>query len=277
VGDLTRAIDIGEAELRDAPEDDENRIKVASTLMACYHRRGDTTSAYLLARDTIDRAERLGSPQARAAAYWNAALLAEERGERKAARTFTDRALALYGELNETRAAACLRVNAAWLLLRSAEPNVGEAKSLLERALADLLCVAQPVDIASAETELARCHLLQGDAEEATALATRAIERLGTDGARPEAARGRLVLADTFAALGRTDEAARQYEQATTELTRAASSREVAGLWREVADRLLAVGQTAEAVAAYQRAADAVGIVAEMPLPVTALLHGSQR
>ena len=271
-GDLTRAVDVGESALRDLRSDDPDRpdrdpaTELASTLVFCYYQRGDLTRAHLLARTVIEAAEHHGSTSARAAAYWNAAVVAEARGELRSARILTERALALYSETDNARATASLRVNCAWLLLRSPEPQVAEADELLGRALAELTEVGSVVDVASAEIELARCRLLAGDPAEAATVAAGALDRLGSE-ARLETARAQAVLAHAQLALGDTTAAVATYTAAAGALARLDASREAAATWRELADALAGLGRSEEAMAAYRHLADAAGVPGHPPAP----------
>ncbi|MFL6137156.1 MAG: tetratricopeptide repeat protein [Frankiaceae bacterium] len=271
-GDLDRAIEVGERALAEAercagqgahaPDRDE-LAELASTLAGCYYERGDLTRAHLLVRRVIDDAERANSPRARAAAYWNAGLVADARGDRRAARAHTERALALYAEGDNARAIAALRVNCAWLMLRAPEPDrdPAEAARLLERAIGELTEVGTPTDVACAETELARCHLLAGDLDEAAAVAWRALDRLA-GAPRLEAAKARVVLAEVQLAMGAVEAAVEAYGAAAADLAQVGASRQAAIVWRELADALVGLGRTDAAMAAYRSAADAAGIPA---------------
>jgi tetratricopeptide (TPR) repeat protein len=262
-GDLTRAVEVGEAALRSLRADDaldnDEAVELASTLVGCYYERGDLTSAHLLARQLIERAERSGSTRARAAAYWNAALVAEARGNLRIAHSYTERALALYSETDNARNIVLVRMNCAWLLLRIAEPDYEKAAQLLERSLVELAGVGSPVDFATAETELARCRLLAGNPAAAIELATAALDRLSS-GHRLEAARARTVLGHAQLAAGRVEEATQSYILATRQLTEAGASRHAASVWREVADSIATLGLTSEAMDAYRRTIEAVGV-----------------
>ena len=52
---------------------------------AAHFERGDTSHAVRLCRKAIARAESLGSPRARASAYWNASAMQARRGDVAAA------------------------------------------------------------------------------------------------------------------------------------------------------------------------------------------------
>jgi len=267
-GDLARAIDVGEQALQTieqrgtAAELEDSSVALASTLAGCYMERGDLTRAHLLAGRALARAEQNGSPQARAAALWNAGLISEAQGDLRHARSYVERALALYGETDNARATALLRVAVAYMLLRETEPKVGEAEVLLQQALHDVPVVGSSLDLAYAETELARCRLLQGAWEAAVSLATAVLERLAHEGARLEAAAARLVLADAYYTGGDVDAAVAAYTRAAEDMRDSGARRHAASAWRQLAEGLARVGRVNEALDAYRAASDAVGIQA---------------
>jgi tetratricopeptide (TPR) repeat protein len=228
-------------------------------LVFCYYERGDLASAHTLAQAVIEDAEREGSPRARAAAYWNAAIVAEARNDLRSAQRLTDRALALYGEVDNARAVASLRVNAAWLMLRTPKPDHESAYEVLVQAHRELTAVGSPLEVVSAETEMARCRLLAGDPADAEAVAEEALRKLDRRHCL-EAARVRAVLATAQFALGKIDLAVETYAHAVRNLDGCGSSRQAGAVWRELADALSAIGRVQEAMIAYRRAADAAGL-----------------
>jgi tetratricopeptide (TPR) repeat protein len=277
-GDLGRAIEVGETALRRAEDangeyPNDSVTDLASTLVGCYYERGDLTRAQLLAERTIARAEGAGSPRARASAYWNAALVAEARSELRTARVLVERALALYSETDNARAIALLRVTRAWLLLRTPDASLSEVKIILERALAELPAVGTPVDVAYAETEYARWHLVQGEWEGAATLARSALERLSGCG-YIEAARAGLVLGHALLDGGRTQDALEVYTEAANSLAAAGAVRQAGAGWRELAEALIRLGRTEEALDAFRHAADAMGLQAD-PYAARRLTHSS--
>lgn len=267
-GDLARAVEVGESALAAAREGEGEAplsdavIALGSTLVGCYFERGDLTRARLLADTALAAAEENGSPQARAAALWNAGLVCEARGDLRTARTYIERALALYSETDNARATALLRVASAWIVLREADPDVSAAERLLATALNDLPVVGSVLDVAYAETELARCRLLGGDWRVATALAEDIVTRLSQDGPRIETARAQLLLADAHRVGGDLDAAAASYAQAAAALRASGAQRQAATAWRELAESLARLGRTGEALDAYRAAADAAGVLA---------------
>jgi transcriptional regulator with XRE-family HTH domain len=255
-GDLTRAVEVGEEALArfDGVLDTDEAVEMGSTLVLCYRERGDLTSAYLLAQRVIAAAEDAGSLRARGAAYWNAAIVAQERGDLRSALALSERAVALYAEGDNLRALAGVRLTAAWVLLEQPTPRHEEAAALLSRAHEDFIALGNAVDIAMTETELARCELHRGRAEEAVDIASTAIGRLAT-GPRLEAARARTVLAQAQLRMGEARAAIASYQEAAVELERVGAARGAAALWRELAEALQALDLTDLALTAYRKMA----------------------
>jgi tetratricopeptide (TPR) repeat protein len=265
-GDLSHAIEIGEAALREVEEDEsielgsDEAVALASTLVGCYYERGDLTRAHTLATTWIARAEDGGSPVARASALWNAGLVAEARGDIRSATRYLDRALALYGETDNVRSIAMLKVAAAWVMLRSPEPSVTDAERLLNEAVSGFEAAdGSSVDIAYAETELARCRLLDGDTAAAIEMAATAIDRLGAH-PRIERAHALLVMGQARLDQGDNDGAVASYELAAADLRNAQADRQAASAWRQLAEALAQLGRSDEAIEAYRRAADSAGV-----------------
>lgn len=264
-GDLNRAIEVGESaveQIKSAPDGElatEGAVSLTSTLVGCYYERGDLTRAKSLAATALAQAEVSGSSMARAAALWNAGLVAEACGDLRTARRSLDRALALYSEGDNVRAVALLKIASAWLILREPDPSLETAERLLQSALTELPTVGSPIDIAYGETELARCRLLAGDSAEAIQFAETALTRLG-DSPRIEAARARFILGHATLDSGDIPKAVASYAAAAAELRRAGAQRQAASAWRELAESLVQLGRNEEALDAYRQAADAAGV-----------------
>lgn len=263
-GDFARSIDVGEDALREVRElglggsDDE--IKLASTLVFSYWGRGDLFSAQHLAEQVIERADKLGSRTAQGSAYWNAALVAEARGQLSLALDLASKTLALLSETSSPlgRSLAGIRVSYAWLLLRCDPPGLDEADALLARAHEVLADLAFGPHLASCETEMARSALLRGRFDDAVSLAERAIARCeGTGAAEIDNARvvrGLALLMD-----GSVDEGDAAVSAAASRLAEAGSRLEAAQAWRDLAEALIQRGEPGKAIGALRRAADCAG------------------
>ncbi len=262
-GDLGRAIDIGEQTLGhqgelDPPEEVTAQVELISTLAGCYLERGDLMRAQLLIEQALTLAGDDGAPRARAAAAWNAAVIAQARHDSVGARRHADRALALYSESDNARSIAMLRVVSAALRLRQQHPDAEAALPDLARALEELQDVGTRLDLGYARTEQARAYLLTGDCVMARQVARQALDDVST-GDRLQRGHTLLVLGHVATALGDADEAVELLHQAATALAQTGASRQAGTAWREVGEAYVELGRTAEAIDALRRASDLAG------------------
>jgi transcriptional regulator with XRE-family HTH domain len=274
VGDLDRAIDLGEAALvgigpMDAADIvlSDEMIELASTLVAAYQQRGDLTRAQMLIDSVVVAAEASGSMRSRGAAYWNAAYVAEARGEMRAARQHAERALALYGEIGHTFACAALRGNAAAYAIRLPGADLEWADAQLRQSISEFAEVdASPADVAAMELELARCCLLAGHVTEAVEIGRAALQRVPS--APLERARVLAVLAAALLEAGYADEALSAYENAAEALEAYGAGRQAAQVWHELAAVLKVMGRDSDVIIALERTATALGVRAVPVRPV---------
>lgn len=262
-GDLHRAVDIAEQALARINESQlgplAHRAQLTATLAAAYRERGDLVRAEQLLDRVISESAELGSRRDKGAALWNASILATERGRLGDAIALADRALALFAEDDDERNLSRLKVLKAWVLLSQNPPRAVEAQHILLDVLPVLNQVGSTIDVAYAETELARASLLCGDAASAIRRAQDALRRLG-DAPRLEAARARVILSRAFTANGETSAADLEIRQAVAALEQASADRQAAGVWREIAELEISAGRPQDAARCYSRALDAVGI-----------------
>jgi tetratricopeptide (TPR) repeat protein len=266
-GDLSRAVDVGERALQLADElglrGTDDAIRLTVTLAAAYFERGDTAHAHHLCQTAIEESETSSSPNARAAAYWNASAIASERGQLAAAAALAERALALLGETTDERNLGRLRLELGLLLLRADPPDVDAAQPVLTRARDGLeVHGGSSVDVARCDAAMAQVCLHRGDIEEAMSLATQARSQVG-DSAPLVAASCDIVLGR--AAWARNDEqtARHHYRAAAAVLTAHAADRSTASVWYELGDLLDQAGETSAARDAYRSAAACMGLRAE--------------
>jgi transcriptional regulator with XRE-family HTH domain/tetratricopeptide (TPR) repeat protein len=262
-GDLARAIDVGERRLGDPAATPATElgphVELIAALAGCYVERGDLTRAALLSRRALELADQGGSMQARAAAAWEAAAVAQSRHDSVAARLHADRALALYEELDNQRAVAMLRVVSAALFLRQDQPDPGKALPLLERAFEELSEAGNDVDLAYLRTEQARAELLAGHVDEAATIAARALAALSNG---DKLQRGRILLLQGHVARadGRPEDALASFHDAADHLRQAGAARQAATAWRELGEAYVALGRPEEAIDAMRQASDLVGV-----------------
>jgi transcriptional regulator with XRE-family HTH domain len=261
-GDFARSIEVGEEALNEVRElgleGTEDEIRLASTLVSAYRRRGDTFSAEHLASQVIERAEHLASRTAQGSAYWNACTVAASRGQLNLALDMAAKTLALLSESSPDLSLADMRITYGWLLLRCEPPRIAEADALLARAHEVVSSMSVGPRLAMCETEMARSALLRHDFEEAAVIAKRAASRFAGHGA-PEQSDARVVCGLALVMSGDTDRGAAQVTEAARMLEATGATLQAAEAWRELGEALVQRGRAEDAIEALRRAADCAG------------------
>jgi len=269
-GDFGMAIDVGERATATIEEQGlgglNEAMQLTLTIAAAYFERGDTGHAVRLCKQTIAKAEELGSVRARGSAYWNASAMASRQGSVREALAMARKAIALFEQDTDARNLARLRIELGNMQLRQDPPEAAEAKETLELAARELdWSSASPIDKANNQLALARASLLLGDVETAATLAASSHEI--ARGESPLSAAEALVLQGQIAASqDRTDEATATYKDAILLLSGVGADRRAAELWFELGGLLQDVGEAAAALDAYRRAAASTGLTPRIPL-----------
>jgi transcriptional regulator with XRE-family HTH domain len=262
-GDLDLAIQTGEAAMRDAAElglaDSDEYVRLGCTVMSAYYERGDLAQAAKMGRDLTTRADSMGAPHTRGAAYWNAAVVAEARGEVGQALALVDRALALFGESEDRRNLGRLRIAYAWVLLQQTPPAAAQALAMLDGVRDDLAGSAGAIDAGYCDTERARALLELGRLDEARKAAESSLAALG-DRPRIESARAQLVLGRVLRELGDQDGCLEQCATAAATLDAMGANRQAASAWRELGDLYRDLHHPDRALDAFDRALRAVRV-----------------
>lgn len=263
-GDLDMAIQIGEEAMRSAAEMGLERtdeyVRLGCTVLGAYHGRGDIVRSRTLAAELVRAADEMGAPHTRGAAYWNASVVAEARGDLAQALNLVDRALALFGEGDDRRNLARLRMAYAWLLLQGDEPRPTDALDLLESVRDEVVTHGAVDDVRHFDGTRADALLALGRLDDAHEAATAALRDLD-DQPRMEAARARLVLARVLRAEGDVDQSAREGALAASMLEAMGASRRAAAAWRELGDLYRDLGRPDEALEAFDRALQSMRIM----------------
>jgi transcriptional regulator with XRE-family HTH domain len=267
-GDLNYSISLAESVLAKVRElglaGSDEHAELASTLIGSYYERGDLARASQLADELLQRTS-AGSARAQAAAYWNASIVAHEKGRGGDALKLAEKAIVRMEEGGNTRKLARVRLAYAALLLRQDPGEPTRALHLLDEVRQDLAEQGSQVDLAYADTEAARAYLQLGDSGKAAMLAHAALNRLG-DRPRLETARALALLGQAFRAAGDTAEAAARLRHAAQLLDLVQAGKDAAPVWRELGDVLLELGDQGEAIRAYQRSLATAGVhAAELP------------
>ena len=270
-GDLGLAIEVGErvlGELEGTPlESSDEAVQLAVTAAAAYNERGDTGQAVRIGRKAVAKAERLGTPKARASAYWNASIFESERGSVAEAIPLAERALALLAEGRDGRNLARLRIEVATMQLELDPPQVDAAQRHLDHAARELReSSAGAVDVARNELARARALLLVGDHAGARSLCDH-VHAAVKDSAPIMAADAKAVSGQAVAAQGDTAAASEAYREAVMLLTGVGADRGAAQLWFELAGLFEGVGDLDAARDAYRSAAASTGLRGRPAIP----------
>jgi transcriptional regulator with XRE-family HTH domain/ATP/maltotriose-dependent transcriptional regulator MalT len=263
-GELAPAIVSGEAALSWVEESglggSDEAVQLAVTLASAYYDAGDVEYATRLCRRVLERAEELGSPVARASAYWNLSMMESERGNPSVAVALASRALAMYGEGQDSRNLARLRNQLGVMYLRLDPPEVDSAEELLTRAAIDLATSSAGGGSRALNTiGLARVALLRGRLDQASELAHGVLDTL--PGAPPAfVADAHVVLGRVAAARSDVEVARRRFQDAVLVLTSIGADRGAAQVWYDLGELFEKIGATADAIDAYRRAAVSTGL-----------------
>jgi tetratricopeptide (TPR) repeat protein len=278
VGDIARAIDVGEEGLRRVEGmrfgDVEGYAALVSTVAGAYAERGDLLRAQLLLEDLVARADAEGTDADRAAAYWNAALTAVERGRAGEGLRLVEQAAALLSDSADRRWRARIEVTRAWVRLAQDPPDAAGARALLRAALPQVRQYDGALTLASAESELARCELLLGRPEVARRHAVAALRGLDPS-FRIERARALAALGAASVALGERAAGVESLESAADLLTVAEAPRQAAGVWRLLGEVYRSLGDPARALEAADRALDCLCVVREPIVAASPVPRGS--
>jgi tetratricopeptide (TPR) repeat protein len=269
-GDVSRALEIGEDAIQRCRGLLSVRVDahaaLVSTVAGTYSERGDLLRAQMLLDDLLDQVGGGESPEAEAFACWNAAINAVERGRPKEGLRLAAQAATLLEAGGDVRAKVRLQLSRAWVHLAQDPPEATEARTLLREALPHLRQYAGGTDIASADTELARCELILGRPEVARRHAQAALKRLSPEN-RIERARALTALGSALVALGEHAAGVHSLDEAAQALEAAEAPRTAAAVWRQLSTVFRALGDPARALDAADRALDGVGLPYE---PVSA-------
>lgn len=263
-GDLVESVRVGETALQfltaSGSKWTDSMIELGATVLAAYQERGDLYCARRLVDRLIEQAEATDSIRARVAAYWEAGLVAEARGDYAEELRLIERALAILGEEEPGRNLPRLRMVYGGALLRAHPERAAQARDVLRQAERELeASAAGTVDVAWCVTDLARAELVLDRPAEALALARRATELLG-DSPRLATAVALTVLGEACMRLDRNDEAADALSKAAAQLEGMSASRQAAQAWFDLAQLLGETGANERRADAYHRALACAGL-----------------
>jgi len=268
-GQLERAIAIAQSELDDVPAEalgSEEAIRLSVTLAAALFVAGRTEEAAELCDRAIAESERLGSPVARASAYWNASIIRSQSGDLAEALPLAKRALHLMENTERVRDIGRLRTQLSEIMLRSDPPRLEDAQEQLRLADTELdWSEANPSDKARHDLVNAQARLMQGDTEGARESALAVLDANDSD-LQLLSVEALTLLGQIAWAGGDRDSARDWYRRAITTLTGLGADREAAQTWFEIGTLSAQAGLVAESADAFRRAAASTGLRARLPV-----------
>ncbi|MCW2945381.1 MAG: helix-turn-helix domain protein [Actinoallomurus sp.] len=263
-GDLAESIRLGEGALEQLTQTGgawtETMVLLGATVLAAYEQRGDLAYAQRLAAVLTAHAEAIGSPRALMAAHWNAAWVADLRGDAHEALKLSERAMALLGEDDDSRNLGRLRMAYGHFLLRAHPDQAERARDVLRHSEREMeSSAASTVDTAWCLIYQARAEMALGRPVEAAGMARRATDLLtGTAGLA--IAEAYTVLGEACVRLDRREEAVAALSQAVEYLEKMQAHRPAARAWFDLAELFGAAGQADGQKAAFQRALSCMGL-----------------
>ena len=257
VGEPEKAVELFERCLdevgREAPDNTATQVRFALYLGYTLSDMGDIGRARSIVSDALARAEGLDDAYMRARLHWSQARLAAAAGEPRSALEQLRRAVAILESTEDSRQLG--RAHLLWAEILTFEGSAETAGQHLE--IAERLLGSHPdaEDLYWLRTEQARRAAEVGDADEAIARATEALELMAeSDGGERGAAYW--ALGRALAEKGNVEEAESALRRAIDLLTGRQVWREAAGASRDLARVLRDAGRTVDAVSTLEQAAE---------------------
>ena len=145
-------------------------IRLAVTVAGAQLQSGQVEVAIRTCLRAIEEAERIGSLEGAAAAYWNASAALRESGATAQAHEFATRAMAILENGDSTRNLGRLRVSLALLQITMQDADADQVEALLDRAAKELRgSPASAIDLAHYHHAMTRLHLRRRDYHRAIA------------------------------------------------------------------------------------------------------------
>lgn len=229
--------------------------ELTSTHMSLLYMLNDITAAAEVAAVLLDLVDAGGTRRARAAAYWNAAGVAEAQGDLAGALLLSERAVMLLAEEDDERMLARARTACAWFMLRADRDRAADALELLRKARAVFEVTGSATDLAYARVEAGQALILLNHPELALVEAQAAVAVVG-ENVQAESASAWLVQATAQAALGDTAQARVSAARAESCLRELPPTRWTSLGFRELGQVHELLGDSTLALAAYRAALD---------------------
>ena len=251
---FTEALDLAD---RSGLPCDRLRSNILQWRSRCYQRQRDFEAAREDVERALELAEGLNDRETVAHVYFQASLVAERNGQWVLARSYAERAKALYEEISDRVNTGKLLNNLGGLNFSLGRPN--EAIAYLKDAFRVALEVGSDVDAGYAVSSMAQVHLRTNDVEQAEQQARHALELLdGRVDHIDEIGNAQLVLGRALLEQGRLDEAREMFAQAETSFEQLSSASHRAAAWVTQGALAARAGEDRKAAQLYRRAAEAL-------------------
>jgi tetratricopeptide (TPR) repeat protein len=235
--------------------DDRLRCRILRWRSRCYRRQGDWEAARADVEAALELSERLGDGEALAHGYFQASIIAERRGQWVLARSYAERAKALYEEQEDRLNVGRLLNNLGGLTFLLGDAD--RAADYLKEAFAVALEVGSKPDAAQAVSSLAQVNLRTGRVELAEEQAREALSLLdGRVDFLDEQGNAQLVLGRALLEQGKLDESEHALADADAAFEQLSSGSHRAAVWTAQADLSVRRGDKDAALNLYRRAAE---------------------
>ena len=234
---------------------DRLRSNILGWRSRCHQRQRDWEAAREDVERALELAETLNDERTIANHYFQASLIAERKGQWVLARTYAEKAKAIYEKVSDQVNASKLLNNLGGLNFLLGKPE--EAVDYLKDAFRVAVDAGSDVAAAYAVSSLAQVHLRTGSVELAEEQARHALELLsGRVDLLDEIGNAELVLGKALLEQGRLDEASEMFDQAEASLEQLSSASHRAAAWMAKGDLAARTGDDREAAHLYRRAAE---------------------
>lgn len=221
----------------------------------CYRRQRDFEAAGEDIERALELAQGLDDTRTVAHVYFQASLVAERQGQWVRARSYAERAKAIYEEQADRQSVGRMLNNLGGLTFLLGKPD--EAVEHLKSAFSHALDVGSTADAAQAISSLAQIHLRTGRVELAEEQARQALELLGGRvDFLDEIGNAQLVLGRALLEQGRLDDAGNAFADAESSFDQLGSGSHRAAVWIARGDLATARGDDRTAARLYRRAAE---------------------
>ena len=236
---------------------DQLRFNVLAWRSRCFRRQRDYEAAREDVEHALELAESMHDARALGRAYFQASVLAERDGHWVLARSYAEKARALFEQVADRVNVGRLLNNLGGLDFLLGKPE--QAVEHLKQAVSVALEVGRDEDAATAISSLAQVHLRTGDPVTAEEQARHALGIIGgRDDMLDEVGNAGLVLGRALLEQGRLDESEQALAEADDAFARLSSVSHRAAVWIAQGDLVTARGDERQAAALYRRAAESL-------------------